>query len=185
MRLFAILIIALFPLASHALSARVITDVGTIMIELHQDRAPKTVDNFVGLAKGDIKFTQTDGKKVTRPFYDGLSFYRVNPDLGIFTGDPWGNGRGWPGYFIDEEVQPDNHFDKPGLVAMAKIRGEKRYGSQFFITTKALPFLDGQYTIFGNVTVGMEVVMKIAHAPHNAREIPTTPVKIKNIEIVQ
>ena len=185
MRFFAALIIAFFPLASHALAARVITDAGTFLIELQQDRAPRTVDNFVGLAKGDIRFTQVDGKKVTRPFYDGLTFYRVNPDLGIFTGDPWGNGRGWPGYFIDEEPQPDAHFDKPGLVAMAKIKGEKRYGSQFFITTKPLPYLDGQYTIFGHVTVGMEVVMKIANAPHNSRENPTTPVTIKNIEIVQ
>ncbi len=185
MRLFAVLILSLVPQLSHAISARVITDVGTFMIQLHRDRAPATVDNFVGLASGNIKFTDLDGKRVTRPFYDGLNFYRINPELGIFTGCPWNNGRGWPGYFIDEEAQPDAKFDKPGLVAMAKIKDDKRYGSQFFITTKSpLTYLNGQYTIFGEVTVGMDVVMKIAKGAKNSREVPTNPVKIKKVEII-
>lgn len=184
MRFVIAFIIAFAPLASQALSARVVTDQGTFMFALWQDRAPKTVENFVKLAKGEIKFTEPDGKKAMRPFYNGLTIYRVNPDLGIFMGCPWNNGRGGPGYTIEEEPMVDFKFDKPGIVAMAKVKGEKRYGSQFFITTAPLPHLDGQYTAFGEVSVGLDIVKKISKAAHNSREIPTKPVTIKAIEIV-
>jgi peptidyl-prolyl cis-trans isomerase A (cyclophilin A) len=184
MRLLLTLLVFI-PLSAQAhTAARIITDVGTIMIELDEQK-PQTTNNFVNLATGEAHYTTVDGKKSDKPFYDGLIFHRVNPELGIFSGCPWGTGRGWPGYFIDEESPEGSKFDQPGLVAMAKIKGEKQYGSQFFITSAPAPFLNGKYTIFGTVTAGLDVVMKIANTPRGQRDNPLKPIHIKHIEIVR
>ncbi|MCJ8278261.1 MAG: peptidylprolyl isomerase, partial [Bdellovibrionales bacterium] len=137
------------------------TSKGDIRLKLFNRDSPKTVENFIGLAKGLKQFRDAKtGKKVKdRPFYNGQIFHKVHPDLGIQTGCPWGNGKGWPGYTIADEAKNNLVFDRPYLVAMAKIPGRnKSAGSQFFITTKKATHLNGQYTIFGEVASGHEIV---------------------------
>ncbi|MDW8325975.1 MAG: peptidylprolyl isomerase [Anaerolineales bacterium] len=121
------------------------TEKGKIVIELLAKDAPITVNNFVFLAR--------------QGFYDGVTFHRVLKDFVAQAGDPTGTGMGGPGYFIPNE-NDNAEFDRPGLVAMAN-SGRDRNGSQFFITFKELPHLNGGYTIFGRVIRGMEVALAL------------------------
>ena len=118
---------------------------GEIAIEFFPDDAPKTVENFVTLAK--------------KGFYDGVTFHRVEPGFVVQGGDPKGNGTGGPGYTIKDEFNKQQHAR--GAVAMARTQAPNSAGSQFYITLAPAHFLDGQYTVFGKVTSGMEVVDKI------------------------
>ena len=173
------------PLAAHAkASARIVTDLGTIKISIDAEGHPQTADNFAKLVTGEGSSIDIKGKKVNKPFYNGLTFHRANPELGIFTGCPWGSGRGWPGYFMPDEKPEESKFDQPGVVAMAKIQGNKQYGSQFFITTAPQPGLNGKYTAFGNVISGMEIVKAIASVPRGPRDNPLKPIRIKTIEMI-
>ena len=170
-----------FALAAHAdYDGRIITDMGTIGIRIHTDDVSV---NFAQLAKGKKKFFDLDGKKVQRPFYEGQIFHRVHPDLGIFSGCPLGNGRGWPGFMIPTGDLKNTKFDRSGLIAMAKIPGDDRVGSQFFITTKENHRLDGRYPIIGTVTSGMDVVQKIAKADRDITMKPKKAIHVKQIEI--
>ena len=127
------------------------TNHGAIDVELFPDDAPKTVENFVKLAR--------DG------FYDGVVFHRVIPDFMIQGGDPTGTGSGVPGYSFEDEF--NQHQIVRGALAMANA-GPNTNGSQFFIvTTDAAPWLDGKHTVFGRVTSGMEVADKISEQPHD------------------
>jgi peptidyl-prolyl cis-trans isomerase B (cyclophilin B) len=128
-------------------TATVETDKGKIVIDLFAKDAPKTVNNFVFLAR--------DG------YYDGIAFHRVIPDFMIQGGDPTGTGRGGPGYKFEDELDnnPRRH-DKPGVLSMAN-SGPNTNGSQFFITHVPTPHLDGKHTVFGNVREGQDVVNKI------------------------
>ena len=124
-------------------TARITLDNGhTIDIAFYPEDAPKTVENFVTLAK--------------KGFYDGLTFHRVEPGFVAQGGDPKGNGTGGPGYTIPAEFNARKHVR--GTVAMARSQHPDSAGSQFYICFKPAPFLDGQYTVFGIVTSGMEVV---------------------------
>lgn len=165
--------------------ARIVTSMGTIVISFNQDMAPKTIENFVKLATGEQKYIDISGKKSKKPFYDGLKIHRVHPDLGIFSGCPWGNGRGWPGYYIFDEASEKSNFSQGGQVAMARIPGDNRVGSQFFITTQPMPRLNGRYTIFAKVISGLDVVKKIAAAPYDVRLRPTQPILIQKVEIIR
>jgi peptidyl-prolyl cis-trans isomerase B (cyclophilin B) len=118
---------------------------GEIAIEFFPDDAPKTVENFVTLAK--------------KGYYDGVTFHRVEPGFVVQGGDPKGNGTGGPGYTIKDEFNKQQHVR--GAVAMARTQAPNSAGSQFYITLAPAHFLDGQYTVFGKVTSGMEVVDKI------------------------
>jgi cyclophilin family peptidyl-prolyl cis-trans isomerase len=118
------------------------TEKGEIVIELFEDDAPNTVASFVSLAE--------------RGFYDGLVFHRVIADFMIQGGDPTGTGRGGPGYRFADEISARKH-DGPGVLSMAN-SGPDTNGSQFFITHKATPWLDGRHTVFGRVVRGREVV---------------------------
>lgn len=164
-------------------TGRIITDMGSIGIKLYATKKPDTSANFVELAMGKKKYITVEGTKSYKPFYNGQIFHRTHADLGIFSGCPWGTGRGWPGYFINEEEPGDSKFTRGGLIAMAKIKGDNRVGSQFFITTKAQPHLNGDYVIFGEVTSGMDVVQRIANVEHDVTMKPKKPVHIKQIEI--
>ncbi len=137
------------------LYARLTTAKGEIMIRLEYAKAPLTVGNFVGLAEG--KLDASKGKK----YFDGLTFHRVVADFVVQTGDPKGDGSGGPGYEFPNEIAADLKYDSEGVVGMANA-GPNTNGSQFFITMKAVPDLDGGYSIFGKVVKGMEVVKQIA-----------------------
>jgi cyclophilin family peptidyl-prolyl cis-trans isomerase len=127
------------------------TSEGTIVLELYYKLTPLTVTNFVGLAEGTLD--AADGK----PFYDGLTFHRVIKDFMIQGGDPLGNGTGGPGYKFPDEFVDSLKFDGPGVLAMANA-GPGTNGSQFFITHKETPWLNGHHTIFGHVIEGQNVV---------------------------
>jgi len=140
------------------------TSMGEIVVRLMPEKAPKTVENFLGLAEGTREWTDPrTGKKVRTALYDGTIFHRVIPDFMIQGGDPLGNGTGGPGYKFADEIGPDNRFDRPGLLAMANA-GPNTNGSQFFITEVPTPWLDKGHTIFGEVVKGGELVPKITRA---------------------
>jgi peptidyl-prolyl cis-trans isomerase B (cyclophilin B) len=141
------------------------TNQGTIEIELFDEDAPKTVENFKKLAQ--------DG------FYDGVIFHRVIPDFMIQGGDPTGTGSGGPGYQFEDEFNK-NKVER-GALAMAN-SGPNTNGSQFFIvTTGAAPWLDGKHTVFGEVTAGMEVIDKLERLPTDGRDRPQEPAVIEKL----
>lgn len=147
------------PVAIEGIFATISTTKGDITLQLEYQKTPITVANFIALAEGKNAFV-TDEKLKGKPFYDGLKFHRVIKDFMIQGGDPAGNGSGGPGYAFKDEFT-DLKFDKEGILAMAN-SGPKTNGSQFFITHKDTPWLNGKHTIFGHVTQGMNVVNAIA-----------------------
>ncbi|MGH2890275.1 MAG: peptidylprolyl isomerase [Solirubrobacteraceae bacterium] len=146
-------------------TANMNTTLGTIELELFDEDAPQTVENFRKLA--------SDG------FYDGIIFHRVIPDFMIQGGCPQGTGTGGPGYQFDDE--PNEHPVVRGALAMANA-GPNTNGSQFFIVTAdSAPWLDGKHTVFGRVTSGMEAVEAIEATPTGARDRPLDPPAIESI----
>src|SRR4051794_17874409 len=148
-------------------NATIQTNHGTIEVELFDEDAPKTVENFTKLAK--------DG------FYDGVIFHRVIPDFMIQGGDPTGTGSGGPGYqFEDEQNQ---HSVERGMLAMANA-GPNTNGSQFFIVTaEACPWLNGKHTVFGRVTSGMDVVDTISELDSDASDRPSSDVVMESVRV--
>jgi cyclophilin family peptidyl-prolyl cis-trans isomerase len=143
------------------------TNHGAIAIELFDEDAPKTVENFLKLAR--------DG------FYDGVVFHRIIPDFMIQGGDPTGTGMGGPGYTFEDEF--NDHKVERGALAMANA-GPNTNGSQFFIvTTAAAPWLDGKHTVFGRVTNGMDAVDTIEQVDTDAQDKPREPVVIERVEL--
>ncbi|MEN1784303.1 MAG: peptidylprolyl isomerase [Bacteroidota bacterium] len=158
------------------------TTQGDILVKLHHNATPVTVANFVSLAEGNNPFVSEAFKE--KKFYDGLIFHRVIKDFMIQGGDPEGSGRGNPGYkFKDEIVDSLKHTQK-GLLSMAN-SGPKTNGSQFFITHKPTPWLDGKHTVFGEVIQGMEVVDTIAAVKTIAQDRPEVDVVMNKVEIIR
>ena len=152
------------PKMADAVFATFKTSMGDIVVKLMPEKAPKTVENFLGLAEGTKEWKDPrSGQTVKKPLYDGTVFHRVIPQFMIQGGDPLGTGTGGPGYKFADEIGPDNKFAKPGLLAMANA-GPNTNGSQFFITEVATPWLDRGHTIFGEVVKGFDLVPKIAAA---------------------
>src|SRR6202165_5984425 len=144
------------------------TSQGDVVIRLLEKEAPKTVENFVGLAEGIKEFTnEKTGKKEKRNFYDGLVFHRVIPQFMIQGGCPEGSGRGGPGYKFADEFHPSLKHTKPGLLSMAN-SGPNTNGSQFFVTVAPTSWLDNKHSIFGEVVEGYDVVEKISKVPRNS-----------------
>ena len=163
---------------------------GDINVELFPQAAPKTVENFVGLATGEKDYRDDAGRTNPTPFYDGLTFHRIIPGFMIQGGCPKGIGTGGPGYAFDDEISPDKDFTSPYMLAMAnagKQRGRGTNGSQFFITVGATTWLQGKHTIFGEVADGpsREVVDKIAAVATGAQDRPVEPVVINSITVDQ
>jgi peptidyl-prolyl cis-trans isomerase A (cyclophilin A) len=172
------------PKPAKATTAVINTTAGEITVKLFPDKAPKTVENFIGLATGKKEWTDPRTGKVekNKPLYNGTIFHRVIPGFMIQGGDPTGTGAGGPGYQFEDEFAPDLTFSKPGLLAMANA-GPGTNGCQFFITVKETPWLNNHHTIFGEVTKGMNVVDKIVAAEKGPGDRPIKPVEIKSIKI--
>lgn len=172
------------PAPKQPIQATFQTTAGDINCTLFPDKAPITVDNFVGLATGkkDWKNPSNGANMHGRPLYDGTIFHRVIPNFMIQGGDPLGNGTGGPGYSFKDEFS-DLTFDQPGRLAMAN-SGPGTNGSQFFITEVPTPHLNGKHTIFGqcdNLDL-VKQITRVATDPRNDR--PFTAVKITHLKIV-
>ena len=138
--------------------AKINTTKGEILIQLEYEKTPLTVANFVALSEGTMENKKKD---LGTPYYDGLKFHRVIADFMVQGGCPEGSGMGDPGYKFADEFHPELKHDKGGILSMAN-SGPGTNGSQFFITHKETPWLDGKHTVFGHVVEGMDVVNSIA-----------------------
>ena len=170
------------------MNATLHTNHGDIEIVLFPEHAPKTVESFVGLAKGTKDYRDDAGRTSPQPFYDGLTFHRIIPNFMIQGGCPLGEGIGGPGYTFDDEISPDKDFTKPYILAMAnagKRMGKGTNGSQFFITTAATTWLNGKHTIFGEVAdaASREVVDTLGNVRTGANDKPVDDVVIERVEI--
>ena len=145
------------PKLADGLYVKFNTSKGEIICQLEYKKVPMTVANFVGLAEGKLT---VDTTKITKPFFNGLKFHRVIADFMIQGGDPAGNGSGGPGYKFYDEIDSSLKHLSPGILSMAN-SGPNTNGSQFFITHKATPWLDGKHTVFGKVVSGQDVVNAI------------------------
>lgn len=148
------------------------TDKGLITLSLEFEKTPLTVANFIGLAEGDFE-PFADSIEIEDKFYDGLKFHRVIANFMIQGGDPKGNGSGNPGYKFFDEFDQSLLHDGAGILSMAN-SGPTTNGSQFFITHKATPHLNGKHTVFGHVVTGQDVVDAIVKDD-----------KIKSIKIIK
>jgi len=144
------------------------TDQGDIVIDLYARKAPRTVNNFIFLAR--------------EGFYDGVVFHRVIKDFMAQGGDPTGTGTGGPGYQFADEFDPSLKHDGPGVLSMANA-GPGTNGSQFFLTHVATPWLDGKHTVFGKVTGGLDVLLSIPPRDPSNRKAPA--VAIRSVEITE
>ena len=145
------------------------TNLGTIELELFEDKTPITTKNFIDLAE--------------KGFYDGVIFHRVIDGFMIQGGDPTGTGMGGPDYTIEDEFRDDLNFSGDGILAMANTGMPHTGGSQFFITLAATPWLNGHHTIFGKVVKGMDVVKKIGHTETDYADRPVEDVVMKSVTI--
>ena len=184
--------------------ASIHTSLGNMKATLYHVRSPKTVANFIQLAKGEKgqkvkevsirramenKKDQTKTKKGDQekeenvPFYDGLIFHRVIPGFMIQTGCPYGTGTGGPGYQFEDEFHKDLRHDVPGILSMAN-SGSNTNGSQFFITLAPTPWLNDKHSVFGKLVEGMDVVQRIANVKRNPlNDKPAREIKILKITI--
>ena len=167
------------------------TNHGDITLNLFDEQAPKTVDNFVGLADGTKEYRDAEtGEKKTGKFYDGVIFHRVISNFMIQGGDPLGTGTGGPGYAFDDEIHPELNFNDAYVLAMAnagKRFGRGTNGSQFFITVAPTPWLMGNHTIFGKVTddASKAVVDEIGLVPTGRNDRPVEDVVINSITVTE
>lgn len=171
------------------------TTAGDIRIELFPNHAPKTVENFTGLATGTKTWTDPKtGEDSNEPFYDGLIFHRVIPNFMVQGGCPLGTGTGGPGYTFNDEIHPEKTFDKPYLLAMAN--AGKRMdpktgqpagtnGSQFFISTDATTWLNGKHTIFGEVAddASKAIVDEVSATKTRPGDRPVEDIVINSVTI--
>lgn len=162
------------------LYAHIDTEKGKLECELWDDKAPITVANFVGLARGVRPWKSPEGAWVKKPLYDGTTFHRIVKGFMIQGGDPKGNGSGDPGYVIPDEIWENGLHDQRGLICMAN-RGPNTNGAQFFILDGKASFLDGKYTIFGKCSP--DSVIETLASEKTERERAVNPPKIKKITI--
>ena len=175
-----------YPDLGDGLYADIQTNKGDMVVKLFYKQTPVTVGNFVSLAEGTNTYVIDSLKG--KPYYDGVIFHRVIKDFMIQGGDPTGTGSGNPGYKFKDEFVDSLKHDKKGILSMANA-GPKTNGSQFFITHKETPFLNGKHTVFGEVVEGLAVVDTIANVKTSqdpmTRDRPIDSVIIKHIEIIR
>jgi len=163
--------------------AQFVTSEGNFTVRLFDQEAPKTVENFIGLAQGTKEWTDPrTNKKVKQPYYDGIIFHRVISGFMIQGGDPLGQGIGGPGYTFADEFHPKLRHSRMGVLSMAN-RGPNTNGGQFFITLGPTPHLDDRHSVFGEVVEGMEVIQKIGSTPTDGRDRPVKDVVITSVKI--
>jgi peptidyl-prolyl cis-trans isomerase A (cyclophilin A) len=163
--------------------AQFVTSEGNFTVRLFDQEAPKTVENFIGLAQGTKEWTDPrTNKKVKQPYYDGIIFHRVISGFMIQGGDPLGQGIGGPGYNFADEFHPKLRHSKLGMLSMAN-RGPNTNGGQFFITLGPTPHLDDRHSVFGEVVEGLDIVQKIGATPTDARDRPVKDVVITSVKI--
>jgi peptidyl-prolyl cis-trans isomerase A (cyclophilin A) len=178
-------------MSAHTSVATIHTNKGDIVVNLLGNHAPKTVDNFVGLATGSREWTHpATGKVSNEPLYNGVIFHRIIKDFMLQAGDPLGQGTGGPGYNFDDEIHPELNFNEPYVFAMANAGthgGRGTNGSQFFVTTVPTPWLQGKHTIFGLVEdeESRKVVDAIEAVDTDGRDKPLTPVVIESIDVTE
>ena len=164
--------------------ATLVTSLGDIKVRLLPETAPKTVENFVGLANGTKEWTDPSGKAGSGSLYAGTIFHRVIPNFMIQGGDPTGTGRGDAGYVIPDEFVAELRHDRAGLLSMAN-RGPTTGSAQFFITLGPTPHLDDKHTIFGRCTDASVKVAETIAATGGEGDRPTTPQTIEKLEILR
>jgi len=172
-------------MAAEDLYATLKTNRGDIVVHLFPNHAPKTVENFVGLAEGTKEYRDPKtGQQTTGKFYDGLGFHRVIDGFMIQGGCPLGTGTGDPGYKFKDEFHPELSFNKPYLLAMAN-SGPGTNGSQFFITVGPTPHLTNKHTIFGEVEdqTSQQVVDAIATTKTGSGDRPVDPVVVNTVDV--
>jgi len=163
--------------------ARFVTTEGDFTVRLFDQEAPRTVENFVGLAEGTKEWSDPrTNQKVRKPYYDGTIFHRVIDGFMIQGGDPLGQGIGGPGYNFADEFHPKLRHNQAGIVSMAN-RGPNTNGGQFFITLGPTPHLDDRHAVFGEVVDGMDVVSTIGRTKTGDRDRPVKDVVIQNVTI--
>jgi len=163
--------------------ARFSTSAGDFTIRLFDQEAPKTVDNFIGLAEGTKAWNHPrSGERMQARYYDGTIFHRVIDGFMIQGGDPLGQGTGGPGYEFGDEFHPKLRHNKAGILSMAN-RGPNTNGGQFFITLGPTPHLDNRHSVFGEVVEGMDVVSAIGSLPTGPRDRPVKDVVITSVTI--
>src|SRR6188472_4190491 len=161
--------------------ATFVTTEGTFKARLFDQEAPKTVENFVGLAEGTKDWTDPrSNQKVRQPYYDGVIFHRVINGFMIQGGDPLGQGVGGPGYEFADEFHPRLRHDRAGILSMAN-RGPNTNGGQFFITLGPTPHLNDRHSVFGEVTSGMDIVRRIGTTPTGRQDRPVKDIQILEI----
>jgi peptidyl-prolyl cis-trans isomerase A (cyclophilin A) len=166
--------------------AQLKTPRGVIECELFADKTPRTVANFVGLARGLRPiYDKASDSWVKRPYFNNTVFHRVIPGFMIQGGDPTGTGTGNPGYVIEDEIRPDLIHDAPGVLSMAN-KGPNTGSAQFFITLNPTPHLDGLHTVFGQCNdEGTRLADDIALVPRGENDKPREPEVVETISIVR
>jgi peptidyl-prolyl cis-trans isomerase A (cyclophilin A) len=163
--------------------AHFVTNEGNFSVRLFDEQAPRTVENFVGLAEGTREWSDPrTNQKVRKPYYNGTIFHRVIDGFMIQGGDPLGQGIGGPGYNFADEFHPKLRHSKAGILSMAN-RGPNTNGGQFFITLGPTPHLDDRHSVFGEVTDGMDIVSKIGKTPTGDRDRPKKDIVIQQVTI--
>lgn len=174
--------------ATHQATIR--TTAGEVRVDLYGHHAPKTVENFTGLATGEITWTHPESseQQVDTPLYDGTIFHRIISDFMIQGGDPLGMGVGGPGYQFDDEIHPELDFTAPYKLAMANAgvqNGRGTNGSQFFISSVPTTWLQGKHTIFGEVAEedSRKIVDELNKVPTDGRDRPKQDIVIQTIDV--
>jgi peptidyl-prolyl cis-trans isomerase A (cyclophilin A) len=183
------LVFIAFTIAAHkeptlpGVYAHFVTSEGNFTVRLYDAEAPRTVENFVGLAEGTKEWSDPrSNQKVKKPYYDGSIFHRIIDGFMIQGGDPLGQGIGGPGYTFADEFHPSLRHAKAGILSMAN-RGPNTNGGQFFITLGPTPHLDDRHSVFGEVVEGMDVVRKIGSTRTGERDRPVNDIVIQSVTI--